>query len=219
MRQHFRHILYSWKIAVAVLICLPLLAYRLVRWTEDRYARLPWYGPDNTIVSRPQQAAVMPAFAFANQYGDTVTNTRLQQHITVANYFFTSCPVVCPAMMQQLQRVHAAFSNDTGICFLSLTVDPVRDSSATLLRYSRRMALPAKGWELLTGDKPSLYRFARKGLYLTATDGDGGPDDFIHSENIVLLDPQQHIRGYYQGTSSSATDQLIRDIKKLQHEQ
>lgn len=218
MRNRFRHILYSWKVAVVALICLPLLAYSLVRWTEDRYARLPWYGVNNTIVSGPRQAAVLPAFAFTNQYGDTVTNTRLQQHITIANYFFTSCPVVCPAMMQQLQRVHAAFPNDTGICLVSLTVDPVRDSSPALLRYSQRRSLPAQGWELLTGDKPSLYRFARKGLYITATDGDGGPDDFIHSENIVLLDRQQHIRGYYQGTSAAATDQLIADIKKLQHE-
>lgn len=219
MHHRFRHILYSWKTAAALLICVPLLAYSLVRWTEDRYAPLPWYGPNNTIVNSSQQAAVLPAFAFTDQYGDTVTNTRLQQHITIANYFFTSCPVVCPAMMHQLQRVYAAAGSDTGIAFLSLTVDPVRDSSAALLRYSRRFALPAKGWTLLTGDKPSLYRFARKGLYITATDGDGGPDDFIHSENIVLLDQQQHIRGYYQGTSASAVDQLIRDIKKLQHEQ
>ncbi|SKA33705.1 protein SCO1/2 [Chitinophaga eiseniae] len=218
MRIRLWHILYSWQAAVITLICLPLLAYSLVRWTEDRYAPLPFYGANNTVVSGPHDAARLPAFAFINQYGTTVTNTRLQQHITIAHYFFTSCPAICPAMMQQLQRVHAAFRNDTGICFVSLTVDPVRDSSAALLRYGQRLSLPAQGWELLTGDKPSLYRFARKGLYITATDGDGGPDDFIHSENIVLLDRQQHIRGYYQGTSATATGQLIADIKKLQHE-
>ncbi|MBC9929825.1 SCO family protein [Chitinophaga qingshengii] len=218
MYQRFRHILYSWKVAVLALICMPLLAYSLVRWTEDRYSRLPWFGPNNTPVNGPQQAAVLPVFVFTNQYGHTVTNTRLQQQITVANYFFTSCPVVCPAMMKQLQRVRTAFPHDSSVCLVSLTVDPIRDSSAALLRYSQRLALPAQGWELLTGDKPSLYRFARKGLYITATDGDGGPDDFIHSENIVLLDRRQHIRGYYNGTSATATDQLIADIKKLQHE-
>lgn len=218
MYKRFRHILYSWKVAVIALICLPLLAYSLVRWTEDRYARLPWFGPNNIPAGSPQQAAILPVFVFTNQYGNTVTNTRLQQQITVANYFFTSCPVVCPAMMKQLQRVRAAFSHDNSVCLVSLTVDPIRDSSTTLLHYSQRLGLPAQGWELLTGDKPSLYRFARKGLYITATDGDGGPDDFIHSENIVLLDRQQHIRGYYNGTSATATDQLIADIKKLQHE-
>ncbi|QJB30092.1 SCO family protein [Chitinophaga oryzae] len=218
MRIRFRNILYSWQAAVITLICLPLLAYGLVRWTEDRYAPLPFYGTNNAVVSGPNDAARLPAFAFTNQYGATVTNTRLQHHITIAHYFFTSCPTVCPAMMRQLQQVYAAFRNDTGICFVSLTVDPLRDSSTALLRYGRRLSLPAQGWELLTGDKPSLYRFARKGLYITATDGDGGPDDFIHSENIVLLDRQQHIRGYYQGTSATAAGQLIADIKKLQHE-
>lgn len=218
MHNRFRHILYSWQAAVIALICLPLLAYGLVRWTEDRYAALPYYGANNNIANGVHEAAKLPAFVFINQHGATVTNTRLQQHITIAHYFFTSCPVVCPAMMRQLQRVHAAFLSDTGICFASLTVDPAHDSSAALLRYAQRLALPAQGWELLTGDKPSLYRFARKGLFITATDGDGGPGDFIHSENIVLLDRQQHIRGYYQGTSATAVDQLIKDIKKLQHE-
>ena len=69
---------------------------------------------------------------------------------------------------------------------------------------------------MLTGKKETLYAFARKGLQIVATDGDGGPDDFIHSDKLVLIDKQQHIRGYYSGTNETEIKQLIEDIKKVQ---
>ena len=70
----------------------------------------------------------------------------------------------------------------------------------------------------MTGEKKDLYGFARKGLFIIATDGDGGPDDFIHSEKLVLIDKHQHIRGYYDGTSDSEVNQLIKDIQRLKKE-
>lgn len=207
----------SWKAALLLLFALPLAAYGIVHWTEQRYAALPYFGANNKVVDKTA-AAVLPAFSFPDQNNRIISNQSLDQKIVVANYFFTSCPVVCPKMMKALQQVYQSCNNDSNILMISLTVDPLRDSSSKLKAYAAKKQLP-DSWELLTGSKASLYYFARKGLYITATDGDGGPDDFIHSDYVVLLDRHQKIRGYYQGTSESAMKNLMADIKKLQHEQ
>ncbi|SEW43424.1 SCO family protein [Chitinophaga arvensicola] len=209
-------ILYSWQAAVAALIALPLLAWGVVRWSENQFGTLPYYSSNNQPADDKKDAVSLPAFRFTDQDNIPVTNQDLQHKITVANYFFTSCPAICPAMMQQLKRIAAA---DSTVMLLSFTVDPERDSPGALRSYAQRFAITSPGWKLLTGEKKNLYYFARKGLYITATDGDGGEDDFIHSENIVLLDQQQHIRGYYKGTSAAEVNLLLADIKKLQHEQ
>lgn len=218
MKKLFARILHSWKLALILLISLPLVAYGVVHWTESKYATLPYYGNNNQPANQ-STAPELPTFVFTDQEGYQVTKAALKQKIVIANFFFTSCPVVCPKMMAGLQQVRQAFSKDTNLLLLSFTVDPLRDSTTTLQRYGKRLQLAYPGWRLLTGSKQSLYFFARKGLYITATDGDGGPDDFIHSEYIVLLDSHQKIRGYYKGTSADETKTLIDDIKKLQHEQ
>ncbi|NLR58325.1 SCO family protein [Chitinophaga polysaccharea] len=213
--MHRFHILHSWKAALIALIGLPLLAWSIVHWTENKFGTLPLYGRNQQLAATQKEAVYLPPFSFMDQDQQVVTNDWLQNRICVANFFFTSCPVVCPKMMHQLQRLAAA---DSSLRILSLTVDPDRDTPATLQRYGTRWHIPPQTWKLLTGNKKSLYYFARKGLYLTATDGDGGKDDFIHSDNIVLLDQQQRIRGYYPGTSASTIALLLSDIKKLQHE-
>ncbi|TWF41695.1 protein SCO1/2 [Chitinophaga polysaccharea] len=215
MNTHNFHILSSWKAALITLIGLPLLAWSIVYWTENKFGTLPLYSRNQQLASTEREAVYLPPFSFIDQNQQATTNAWLQNHICVANFFFTSCPVVCPKMMHQLQHLAAA---DSSIRILSLTVDPDRDTPATLQHYAAKWNISPHTWKLLTGNKKNLYYFARKGLYLTATDGDGGKDDFIHSDNIVLLDQQQRIRGYYSGTSASAITLLLSDIKKLQHE-
>jgi protein SCO1/2 len=82
----------------------------------------------------------------------------------------------------------------------------------------RQLNITSPHWNLLTGDKPAIYKLARRGFFLTASDGDGGPNDFIHSDKLVLIDKQNRIRGYYTGTDDKAVQQLIVDIKKLKYE-
>jgi protein SCO1/2 len=115
-------------------------------------------------------------------------------------------------MMYQLKRVQAYGGKNILLC--SFTVDPERDSSTRLADYAKLMGI-RNNWLLLTGEKKELYRFARKDLLVVATDGDGGPADFIHSDNLVLIDAHKKIRGYYQGTDENQVNQLIRDIQKL----
>ncbi len=152
-----------------------------------------------------------------NQAGDPVSITDWNNKIVVANFFFTHCPVICPTMTKNLVKVQNQFNEDE-ILINSFSIDPVRDSAEQLKQFSERYGIESKNWNLLTGDKQEIYRLARKSFLVVATDGDGGPNDFIHSEKLVLIDKQRRIRGFYTGTEKSDVDQLIIDIKKLKNE-
>jgi protein SCO1 len=135
--------------------------------------------------------------------------------VVVVNFFFTHCPSVCPKMMGNLKKVQNAVKNDTPLLLNSITVDPERDSAAALAVYANRFEIDQSNWNLLTGDKKEIYRLARKSFLVTATDGDGGENDFIHSDQLILIDGNHRIRGFYSGVSNNAVNQLISDIKKL----
>ncbi len=192
-------------IFVGVIVLVPFTIYGIVKWAEDEYSELPVF---------PSKEHVIETFALLDQEGNKMTNEDWKGKTVVANFFFTHCPVVCPKMVKQLQRVQA-FSKDENLVIASISVDPERDSVQRLKEYSTKVGI-GKNWRLLTGDKKEIYRLARKGFLVVATDGDGGEDDFIHSERFVLLDGQSRIRGYYEGTDKAEVDQLINDIKKLQ---
>ena len=121
-------------------------------------------------------------------------------------------------MTKNLKDVAIAFKNDHEILISSFTVDPYRDSARQLKSFSKRMNIDNSNWHLLTGDKKEIYRLARNSFFIVATDGDGGPADFIHSEKLVLIDKQKRIRDYYEGTNEREVQRLIHDIKKLREE-
>ena len=191
---------------VAGVIIIPLTVFGITTWFGSHFQRLPVLGPEKHIVGD---------FSFTDQTGEVISQKNWAGKIVVANYFFTSCPSVCPKLMNALQKVHARGSKHVFIN--SFTVDPERDSVGKLKIYADKHRI-TDGWSLLTGDKISLYKFARTDLLIDATDGDGGPADFIHSDRLVLVDPLRQIRGYYNGTDSDDVDRLIGDIEKLNKE-
>ncbi len=198
-----KNILYSF---VALVIVIPVAVFGITAWYENNIQRLPVLGPENHVVGK---------FSFSDQAGTTMNEHFWKGKIVVANYFFTSCPSICPRLAYQLKRVQAYGYKK--ILINSFTVDPERDSIGRLKLYADRMGI-GKNWHLLTGKKMELYKFARKDLMIVATDGDGGPADFIHSANIVLVDPLEKIRGYYEGTDEAEVNRLIHDIDKLKIE-
>jgi protein SCO1/2 len=121
-------------------------------------------------------------------------------------------------MTNSLKTVQEAYKDDPTILLHSISIDPERDSATQLRKYADQYEINTKNWSLLTGNKKDIYKMARNSFMIVATDGDGGPDDFIHSEKLVLIDTKKRIRGYYDGTSSKEVNQLIRDIKKLKNE-
>lgn len=198
-----RKTIYLFVIGVIV---LPVTVFGITQWYEKHLQRLPVLGGENHVIGH---------FRFTDQNGQITDEKMWKGKIVVADYFFTSCPAVCPKVAYQLKRVQAYGEKNILIC--SFTVDPERDSVGKLKTYADRMGMGAN-WHLLTGEKISLYRFARQDLMIVATDGDGGPADFIHSENLVLIDPLGRIRGYYRGTDEGEVNGLIYDIDKLKIE-
>lgn len=205
-----------WPFFVAIVL-LPLTAFALARWYNDKIAALPYFGTGYTIENGRDWHYSVPSFSFINQDNDKLTESFVKNKIWVVHYFFIACPSICPKMIANMERVQASFKTDDNIRIVSLTVNPREDTPDRLKAYAVTRKINPSQWQLGTGNKKELYRFARNGLYITATDGDGGPDDFIHSDKFVLVDRNGHIRGYYDGTSPAQVEQLIRDIQRLEY--
>lgn len=154
-------------------------------------------------------------FSFINQDGKTITEKDFEGSVYVTDFFFTTCHSICPIMSTQMERVAANFKGNSEVKFLSHTVDPEIDTVEQLKSYALKHNANVKQWMFVTGEKQSLYEIARTGYLLDASEGNGGPDDFIHTQNFALIDKNKHIRGYYDGTDSTQMNQLIKDIDLL----
>jgi protein SCO1/2 len=157
----------------------------------------------------------IPNFSFIDQNGKKITQKNLNNSVYVADFFFTTCHSICPIMSTQIQRVAEKFKGNSEVKFLSHTVDPETDTVEQLNRYAIEHKANVNQWMFVTGDKKELYDIARTGYLLDASIGDGGPDDFIHTQNFALVDKDNRIRGYYDGTNTKEVDQLITDIDLL----
>lgn len=184
--------------------------------------QLPFFGVskiDSTRVNGVLKVDTLPHrignFNFTDQKGNAFTPDQLKDKIYVADYFFCTCRSICPVMTKQMGRVAQIFKGDEEIKFVSHTVNPEYDSVNVLADYAQAHAVEYGQWYLVTGAKTELYRLARQDYMMDASQGDGGTDDFIHTQNFALIDKQKRIRGYYDGTDSLEVNNLIGDIKLL----
>lgn len=157
-------------------------------------------------------------FELVNQDGDTVNNSFLEDKIYVADFFFTTCPTICPLMTDQMERVQKAFKDDKHFKIVSHTVQPEIDSPKVLKEYAKLHGANTNQWVFLTGSKKEIYNLARKSYFAVTTEGEGDEMDFIHTENFILIDRQKRIRGFYDGTNKTDVNRLIADIKRLKNE-
>jgi protein SCO1 len=195
---------------------LPGLAYAVVNLFEKK-EKLPVFGA-GSLEGRTRNEYTIEDFELVNQDGNRKSFHEWKGQIIVANFFFSHCPVVCPKMTANLQKINSQFQQEKAFHIISISIDPERDSAAQLKKYATRFSINTGKWDLLTGDKKEIYRLARNSFMVIATDGDGGPNDFIHSNKLVLIDKIGRIRGFYDGTDESAINNLSHDIKKLQDE-
>lgn len=156
-------------------------------------------------------------FQLQNQNNQTITLNQVNGQIHVADFFFTTCPTICPIMTDNMRFLQDKLKSEN-VQLLSFSVTPEIDSVPQLKKYALQKGVNDAQWNLLTGPKNEIYALARKSYMVVKNDGDGGPFDMIHTENFVLVDPQKRIRGYYDGTSLKAMEQLLKDIKILQNE-
>jgi protein SCO1 len=154
-------------------------------------------------------------FKLIDQRGDTVTNATFEGKIYVADFFFTTCPTICPKMTANLGEVAAHFKDDPRIMFLSHTVLPRVDSVPVMAAYGKKHGADPDRWKLVTGPKEHIYELARRSYFAVTTEGDGGEADFIHTENFILVDNKSRIRGFYDGTSKDDMVRLQKDVSTL----
>jgi protein SCO1/2 len=157
-------------------------------------------------------------FELYSQDSVSIGLSSVEGKIYVADFFFTTCGNICPKMTTQMKILHDFYFADEDIMFVSHTVYPEEDSVSTLRAYADKYEIDSNKWLLLTGEKEVIYDLARKSYFAVLTEGDGGERDFIHTENFMLLDKKQRIRGYYDGTLPEDMIRLKKDIEILRLE-
>jgi protein SCO1 len=158
-------------------------------------------------------------FSFTDQNGQPITQQAIEGKVHVANFFFTSCGSICPAMMHNMLQVHQAFANDSNVVVLSYSVTPWIDSVAKLKKYAQAGGYDAPNWHLLTGNKAAIYTLARQSYFAEEDLGySRDSTDFLHTEHFILVDKQKRIRGIYNGTLPLEAEQLVKDIALLRRE-
>jgi protein SCO1/2 len=185
--------------------------------------RLPIYQPasvnselvDSAIVHKINYHKISD-FSLTNQNGETVTQSKYDNKIYVADFFFTTCQSICPIMTKNMKDIQDKLIKDSEILLLSHTVFPEIDSVEVLKKYAVENEVIDSKWDLVTGDKKEIYDLARKS-YLAAKDNNFGEYEMIHTENFVLIDKKKQIRGFYDGTNKEEIDRLYKDIKILKN--
>ncbi|MDB4694131.1 SCO family protein [Flavobacteriales bacterium] len=161
------------------------------------------------------------SFDLINHHGENIQLDDVLGQVLIVDFFFTRCATICPIMTSNLTKVRDAFHGKAGWRILSHSVTPKADSASVLAAYAKRMNAEHPNWWFLTGEKKEVYRLARRSYfacYDEASGGDGGLQDFVHTENVVLVDQQGRLRGFYDGTSESSINQLIEDCDWLLQE-
>ena len=210
-------------IALFLIVSAGILALFYNALKPQKY--LPIYQPsmvnyelvDSTLQHVKKFHKIAP-FNLTTQNGETITEQDYQDKIYVADFFFTTCPTICPKMTANMGQLQNEFLEDSQVKFLSYSVTPQIDSVQQLKKYAVEKGVNDSKWNLVTGDKKIIYSLARKSYLAVKEDGDGGPFDMIHTENFILVDPEKRIRGFYDGTDLESMQTLITDISILKEE-
>lgn len=175
-----------------------------------------WLTPNSEA---EKQFHKIPDFKLVNQLGDTITQETFDDKVYITDFFFTSCPGICLKMTGNMSSLQEAFVDDNDVLFLSHSVTPSIDSVPVLKDYAEKHDVIDNKWHLVTGDKMEIYELGRKHYFV---ENDLGTpkniNDFLHTENFLLIDKNKHIRGIYNGLNRASIAQLITDVKALKNE-
>lgn len=215
----------KYKTFAIVLFILSVIIISIIYQQLKPEERLPVFQPDmvnaelvDTTVQHVRKYHKIGDFNLINQNGDSITQDFYRDKIYVADFFFTTCLTICPVMTDHMLEIQEKTKADPEVLLLSHTVFPKTDSVPVLKKYAEEKGVNDQKWNLVTGDKKHIYELARKSYLASKPDGDGGPYDMIHTENFVLVDKQQRIRGFYDGTDPEAIEKLLKDIDILKSE-
>jgi protein SCO1/2 len=157
-------------------------------------------------------------FSFTNQDGDEVTQETFRDKIYIADFFFTSCPTICPIMKTQMLRVHEKYKNNADVLILSHTIDPKHDSVEVLHDFADRLGVSTDSWHFVTGDLDKIFDIGKTSYMVTAMEDKDEPGGFLHSGAFLVIDKQRRVRGIYDGTKEDKVDLLMADVDILLNE-
>ena len=204
------------------LIFVLILTLGLFSCSEDGKKQLPVYNPADfkpKLVDKSVRNVIknhtVADFSLTNQNGINITNKDYENKIYVVDFFFTSCPSICPIMTNNMIKIQDEFINNDDIMLLSMSVTPDIDNVQVLKKYAIEKEVNDSKWNITTGSKKHIYELARKSYFAVVEQGDGGLQDFIHTPNFILIDTKKQIRGIYDGTDEDEISRLIKDIKIL----
>jgi protein SCO1/2 len=184
--------------------------------------KLPYYGEQEVIkkVVDGKEVAqtiypVIPDFSFINEDGKVVTEKDFKNKVYVADFFFVTCPTICPVMKKNMLTVYNEYKDNPDVKILSHTIDPEHDTPEVLKKYATDLGVSGKMWQFVTGDKEKIYDIGQKHYMVSALEDSSQAGGYIHSGAFVLIDKDRHIRGMYDGTTEEGTAKLIQDLAVL----
>lgn len=209
-------------ILIAILL-LPSIVYLFLYSSKHNFNRLEFIGPRTTISNEKGGYDTIyhqiPYFEFINQDGNKITRDNLLGHVYVVDFFFVSCPSICPKMTTNMGYLQSKFKDNKNLRFLSITVNPEADSVSVLADYAKKVHADTKSWHFVTGNKDSIYNVAFSGFFVSVQKDSIAPGGFLHSNMLILIDKNAHIRGYFDGTTHKIVkEQLIDAIDILYKE-
>jgi protein SCO1/2 len=183
---------------------------------------LPIYNPsdlDNRLVDESLQKQTSKhrtlPFSLTAQTGEIVTEAFVKNKIYVADFFFVTCPSICPKMTKNLERVAEEMEDEKDFAILSHSVMPEQDSVPVLAEYAKKHKANPEQWLFLTGEQKHIYNLARKSYFAVLDEPSEEGPDFVHTENFILVDKAGRLRGFYDGTSPDEIDRLLNDLEIL----
>jgi protein SCO1/2 len=193
--------------------------------SSEKAGKLPYLGrkeikqvTENGIVKNDTIYHTIADFTFIDQDSNTVTNDTFRDKIYVADFFFTTCPTICPIMKAQMLRVYEKFEDEDDLLLLSHTIDPDYDTVGVLKNFADRLGVSSEKWHFVTGEKEDIYEIGQTSYMVTAMEDQFEPGGYIHSGAFILVDKERRIRGLYDGTKEEEVNRLMNDIPRLLRE-
>ncbi|QSE98893.1 SCO family protein [Fulvivirga lutea] len=182
---------------------------------EKEENRLKIYGRSEVTDAGDTIYHKIADFKFVNQDSNWVTQDTFKDKIYVADFFFTSCPTICPIMKTQMLRVYDKIENNPEVMILSHSIDPKHDTVAVLKEFADRLGVTSDKWHFVTGNKEDIFKVGQTSYMVSASEDPTAPGGYLHSGAFILIDKERRVRGLYDGTKPEAVDKLMNDIDRL----
>jgi len=206
---------YTKVVILAIILLLPAAFYLTMQSGDHHYTKLPYIGNHTPVLNDDGGYDTIyhqiPYFEFTNQDGNKVTRDDLLGNVYITDFFFATCPTICPRMAGNMKYLQDKFKDKKDLRFISITVNPEHDTVEVLRDYADMVHANTKNWTFLTGDKDKIYDLALNGFFASVGEDEVAPGGFLHTQYFVLVDKKGHIRGLFDGTVYSEMKKDLTD--------